>query len=225
MFLNTLTKQRRSWLAHLCECPEIKFNGWAAIYKGVSVNAQKFKRSKREKDRSSARSVCCRTESLRKAAKWRRSASPFASVLRCPKTPPPPLEPSGMSKITVYLFTRFTALLSLPLLTLLVRHRHRQFLSSLCFIFKLLFNFPFLTLSDHIFDERSSNASVYELLAKDIIHSALDGFNGIQIRYSFTSHIYYSLLFYFSYFGSDIRLSLSLAQVLNNAVLRFSNDS
>ncbi|KAG2390285.1 Kinesin-like protein [Vigna angularis] len=40
---------------------------------------------------------------------------------------------------------------------------------------------------DHIFDERSSNASVYELLAKDIIHSALDGFNGTAFAYGQTS--------------------------------------
>ncbi|KAH1119797.1 hypothetical protein GYH30_048248 [Glycine max] len=40
---------------------------------------------------------------------------------------------------------------------------------------------------DHIFDERSTNASVYELLAKDIIHAALDGFNGTAFAYGQTS--------------------------------------
>lgn len=37
-----------------------------------------------------------------------------------------------------------------------------------------------------MFDESSTNASVYELLTKDIIHAAVEGFNGnlnqIQIR-------------------------------------------
>nr|KYP46210.1 Centromere-associated protein E [Cajanus cajan] len=40
---------------------------------------------------------------------------------------------------------------------------------------------------DHIFDEGSTNASVYELLAKDIIHAALDGFNGTAFAYGQTS--------------------------------------
>ncbi|CAJ1972786.1 unnamed protein product [Sphenostylis stenocarpa] len=40
---------------------------------------------------------------------------------------------------------------------------------------------------DHIFDERSTNASVYGLLAKDIIHAALDGFNGTAFAYGQTS--------------------------------------
>ncbi|ESW32930.1 hypothetical protein PHAVU_001G029600 [Phaseolus vulgaris] len=40
---------------------------------------------------------------------------------------------------------------------------------------------------DHIFDERSTNANVYELLAKDIIHAALDGFNGTAFAYGQTS--------------------------------------
>ncbi|KAH1212274.1 hypothetical protein AAZX31_14G088500 [Glycine max] len=40
---------------------------------------------------------------------------------------------------------------------------------------------------DHIFDERSSNGSVYELLAKDIIHAALNGFNGTAFAYGQTS--------------------------------------
>lgn len=32
--------------------------------------------------------------------------------------------------------------------------------------------------ADHVFDESSTNASVYELLTKDIIHAAVEGFNG-----------------------------------------------
>ncbi|KAK7383246.1 hypothetical protein VNO78_28920 [Psophocarpus tetragonolobus] len=40
---------------------------------------------------------------------------------------------------------------------------------------------------DHIFDEGSTNATVYELLAKDIIHAALDGFNGTAFAYGQTS--------------------------------------
>lgn len=44
------------------------------------------------------------------------------------------------------------------------------------------FNFNFRIFSDHIFDESSTNSSVYELLTKDIILAALNGFNGIQIQ-------------------------------------------
>ncbi|XP_057718799.1 kinesin-like protein KIN-7N [Arachis stenosperma] len=40
---------------------------------------------------------------------------------------------------------------------------------------------------DHVFDETSTNASVYELLTKDIIHAALDGFNGTAFAYGQTS--------------------------------------
>ncbi|RDX87764.1 Kinesin-like protein KIN-7N, partial [Mucuna pruriens] len=44
-----------------------------------------------------------------------------------------------------------------------------------------------LVFPHHIFDESSTNASVYELLAKDIIHAALDGFNGTAFAYGQTS--------------------------------------
>ncbi|KAL4372379.1 hypothetical protein HN51_017506 [Arachis hypogaea] len=40
---------------------------------------------------------------------------------------------------------------------------------------------------DHVFEETSTNASVYELLTKDIIHAALDGFNGTAFAYGQTS--------------------------------------
>ncbi|KAK2452657.1 P-loop containing nucleoside triphosphate hydrolase superfamily protein [Trifolium repens] len=40
---------------------------------------------------------------------------------------------------------------------------------------------------DHIFDESSTNSSVYELLTKDIIHAALNGFNGTAFAYGQTS--------------------------------------
>ncbi|KAK7291041.1 hypothetical protein RIF29_05902 [Crotalaria pallida] len=40
---------------------------------------------------------------------------------------------------------------------------------------------------DHIFDESSTNASVYNHLTKDIIHAALDGFNGTAFAYGQTS--------------------------------------
>ncbi|KAK7321625.1 hypothetical protein VNO77_32451 [Canavalia gladiata] len=40
---------------------------------------------------------------------------------------------------------------------------------------------------DHIFDESSNNSSVYHLLTKDIIHAALDGFNGTAFAYGQTS--------------------------------------
>lgn len=57
-------------------------------------------------------------------------------------------------------------------------------ISFSCFFvyFSLIFQFQFSNFSDHIFDETSTNASVYELLTKDIILAALDGFNGIQIQ-------------------------------------------
>ncbi|XP_021284617.1 kinesin-like protein KIN-7N isoform X2 [Herrania umbratica] len=40
---------------------------------------------------------------------------------------------------------------------------------------------------DHVFDESCSNAKVYELLTKDIIHAAVDGFNGTAFAYGQTS--------------------------------------
>ncbi|CAL5206120.1 unnamed protein product [Lathyrus oleraceus] len=40
---------------------------------------------------------------------------------------------------------------------------------------------------DHIFDESSTNSSVYELLTKDIILAALNGFNGTAFAYGQTS--------------------------------------
>ncbi|KAJ0231520.1 Kinesin-like protein KIN-7N [Hirschfeldia incana] len=49
---------------------------------------------------------------------------------------------------------------------------------------------PFSTASyafDHVFDERSTNACVYELLTKDIIHAAVEGFNGTAFAYGQTS--------------------------------------
>ncbi|CAA0302464.1 unnamed protein product [Arabidopsis thaliana] len=40
---------------------------------------------------------------------------------------------------------------------------------------------------DHVFDESSTNASVYELLTKDIINAAVEGFNGTAFAYGQTS--------------------------------------
>ncbi|XP_028806944.1 kinesin-like protein KIN-7N [Neltuma alba] len=40
---------------------------------------------------------------------------------------------------------------------------------------------------DHIFDESSTNASVYDLLTKDIINAAVEGFNGTAFAYGQTS--------------------------------------
>ncbi|GMI89672.1 hypothetical protein like AT1G59540 [Hibiscus trionum] len=40
---------------------------------------------------------------------------------------------------------------------------------------------------DHVFDEDCSNSDVYELLTKDIIHAAVDGFNGTAFAYGQTS--------------------------------------
>ncbi|KAE8725761.1 hypothetical protein F3Y22_tig00008146pilonHSYRG00161 [Hibiscus syriacus] len=39
----------------------------------------------------------------------------------------------------------------------------------------------------HVFDETCSNAKVYDLLTKDVIHAALDGFNGTAFAYGQTS--------------------------------------
>ncbi|KAH9699118.1 kinesin-like protein KIN-7N [Citrus sinensis] len=40
---------------------------------------------------------------------------------------------------------------------------------------------------DHVFEETCSNARVYELLTKDIIHAAVEGFNGTVFAYGQTS--------------------------------------
>ncbi|KAB2040682.1 hypothetical protein ES319_D02G100300v1 [Gossypium barbadense] len=40
---------------------------------------------------------------------------------------------------------------------------------------------------DHVFDENFSNSDIYELLTKDIIHAAVDGFNGTAFAYGQTS--------------------------------------
>lgn len=40
---------------------------------------------------------------------------------------------------------------------------------------------------DHVFDESSTNSRVYELLTKDIIHAAVEGFNGTAFAYGQTS--------------------------------------
>ncbi|KAL7154935.1 hypothetical protein ABFS83_03G037800 [Erythranthe nasuta] len=40
---------------------------------------------------------------------------------------------------------------------------------------------------DHVFDQVSTNARVYELLTKDIIHAAVQGFNGTAFAYGQTS--------------------------------------
>ncbi|TXG52562.1 hypothetical protein EZV62_021731 [Acer yangbiense] len=40
---------------------------------------------------------------------------------------------------------------------------------------------------DHVFDENCGNARVYELLTKDIIHAAVEGFNGTVFAYGQTS--------------------------------------
>ncbi|KAL8152097.1 hypothetical protein V2J09_021905 [Rumex salicifolius] len=40
---------------------------------------------------------------------------------------------------------------------------------------------------DHVFDESCSNSRVYDLLTKDIIHSAVEGFNGTCFAYGQTS--------------------------------------
>lgn len=37
---------------------------------------------------------------------------------------------------------------------------------------------PKLLFSDHVFDQDCCNSRVYELLIKDIIHAAVEGFNG-----------------------------------------------
>jgi len=70
-------------------------------------------------------------------------------------------------------------------------------LHSLTLLMLSVFNFPLslsissssytlhlrFSFSDHLFDQSSSNSSVYEVLTKDIILAALNGFNGIQIQF------------------------------------------
>lgn len=41
------------------------------------------------------------------------------------------------------------------------------------------YNFFFVVVVDHVFDQECDNERVYDLLAKDIIRAAVDGFNGI----------------------------------------------
>lgn len=41
------------------------------------------------------------------------------------------------------------------------------------------YKFFFVVVVDHVFDQECDNAWVYDLLAKDIIRAAVDGFNGI----------------------------------------------
>jgi len=75
--------------------------------------------------------------------------------------------------------------LTLLMLSVFNFHYHYQFLLLpkfylIFYTFDFLFSFSF---SDHVFDESSSNSSVYEILTKDIILAALNGFNGIQIQF------------------------------------------
>ncbi|KAF3562420.1 hypothetical protein DY000_02012952 [Brassica cretica] len=49
------------------------------------------------------------------------------------------------------------------------------------------FTFSYISRNYHVFDERSTNACVYELLTKDIIHAAVEGFNGTAFAYGQTS--------------------------------------
>ena len=44
----------------------------------------------------------------------------------------------------------------------------------------------YIFLADHVFDESCTNARVYELLTKDIIHAAVEGFNGILFFFLFS---------------------------------------
>lgn len=48
---------------------------------------------------------------------------------------------------------------------------------------------------DHVFDQGSSNAMVYELLTKDIIHAAVQGFNGTFSPLSTSTIIFVAPLF------------------------------
>ena len=90
------------------------------------------------------------------------------------------MEPTGKWKKIASLFTNLTALLSPVSLMPLVPHYSLQFLSisSLISVFySLIFFFQFLV--DHVFDESCTNSKVYELLTKDLILAAVDGFNGM----------------------------------------------
>jgi len=89
------------------------------------------------------------------------------------------MEPTGKWKKIASLFTNLTALLSPASLMPLVPHCSLQFLSisSLISVFYSLILFLFLV--DHVFDESCTNSRVYELLTKDLILAAVDGFNGM----------------------------------------------
>lgn len=63
-----------------------------------------------------------------------------------------------------------------PFLILTPIHSYHIHICYFSLVFILL---PFSFIADHIFDESSRNASVYDLLTKDIIHAAVEGFNGM----------------------------------------------
>lgn len=64
--------------------------------------------------------------------------------------------------------------------------------------------------ADHVFDETCSNARVYELLTKDIIHAAVEGFNGSFSCFFFSVYIwilnfeFWILSLFFSFVGYTV---------------------
>lgn len=121
----------------------------------------------------------------RSVIRWRRSASQSEFGLGFQRIPSVVI--SGRLKRIAFLFTRSMALHCLPILTLLVLHLNlpHPYRNSFSWrLFVLLFFdshplFPFFFIADHVFDESSTNASVYDLLTNDIINAAVEGFNGM----------------------------------------------
>lgn len=122
-------------------------------------------------------------DSQSQSQRWRRSA--WQWEWDRPSHKKARAESSGESKTIASLFTGNTAPLSPASPTLLVSiilHFSEFYAATLYARFFRLVFVRFLRIpsvfADHVFDETCSNARVYELLTKDIIHAAVEGFNG-----------------------------------------------
>lgn len=62
------------------------------------------------------------------------------------------------------------------------------------------YNFFFVVVVDHVFDQECDNERVYDLLAKDIIRAAVDGFNGIF--WYFLTYFFWVIIIFFLYMKS-----------------------
>lgn len=96
-----------------------------------------------------------------------------------------------------YAFGTFTIHFSLPFLTYIAHvfiklHKFPVVCSSYLFIVDLylkVWSFLLWTL-DHVLDESCTNGSVYELVVRDIIHAAVEGFNGMLLSLFFISSLF-----------------------------------